>query len=432
MRVPGLLAAVLVVSSLTAAPVAAEGVTTVLLTGDSVVQGSAGDWTWRYRLWQHLSATGSPVDFVGPRTDLYDYERFVPGSHDYVDPGFDTDHAATWGSSFTSPGYSVGDLVREFRPDVVVGSFGINDLVGYYATPQAVLVLATDYVEQVRAADSGVDVVLTALPQVWIPGAVDYNAGLPGLASRLSTPDSRVVVAAPAEPLTEYLDTWDAAHLSATGEVKVAAGMADALASLGVGSPYPRPLPRVPNGPRTPAELTVRTRGSTMAELTWIDPPGATGEYIWMRDVSGAEAWSRVVGPEPGNVWLVGGLLQGHDYEFRLQALKGTAVAEDLFSNPAAVTRPPPRIAAVRVKSRRRSLRLRWWTMWPVAQDVTYRVRWWRKGHPRKATSRRTRDSTLRIRRLRTGVHYRIVVRARKAGVPGPRKRIIGIPLARR
>jgi len=148
--------------------------------------------------------------------------------------------------------------------------------------------------------------------------------------------------------------------------------------------------------------------------------------------MSAAEAWRRVVGPEPGNVWIVGGLLQSHDYEFRLQAVKGTAVAEDLFSNPTAVMRSPPRIAAVRVKSGRRSLRLRWWTTWPVAQDVTFRVRWCRKGHPRKATSRRTHDSTLRIRGLRTGVHYRIVVRAWKAGVPGPRKRTLGIPLAQR
>ncbi len=290
--------ALLVLSTVTAAPAAADDVTKVLLTGDSVMQGSAGDWTWRYRLWQHFSTIGSPVDFVGPRTDLYDFERFVPGSYDYVDPGFDTDHAATWGSSFTAPGYAVADLVRDYHPDVIVASFGVNDLVGYYATPQEVLSLAADYVEQARTADPGVDVVLTTLPQVWIAGAADYNAGLEGLASRLSTADSRVEVGAPAEPLMENVDTWDPAHLSATGEVKVAAGVADALASLGVGSPYPRPLPQVPNGPRAPAALTVRTQGSTAAELTWVDPPGATGEYVWMRDVSMDESWRRVVGPE--------------------------------------------------------------------------------------------------------------------------------------
>ena len=43
----------------------------VLLVGDSVTQGSAGDSTWRYRLWKHLEATtAGPVDLVGPRNDL--------------------------------------------------------------------------------------------------------------------------------------------------------------------------------------------------------------------------------------------------------------------------------------------------------------------------------------------------------------------------
>ena len=44
----------------------------ILLVGDSVTQGSAGDWTWRYRLWKHFDAAGVAVDFVGPRNDLYD------------------------------------------------------------------------------------------------------------------------------------------------------------------------------------------------------------------------------------------------------------------------------------------------------------------------------------------------------------------------
>jgi hypothetical protein len=41
---------------LTAVPARAAAATRVLIVGDSITQGSAGDFTWRYRLWKHLAA----------------------------------------------------------------------------------------------------------------------------------------------------------------------------------------------------------------------------------------------------------------------------------------------------------------------------------------------------------------------------------------
>jgi len=405
-----------------------DGVTTLLLTGDSVTQGSAGDWTWRYRLWKHFELTGTPVDFLGPRDDLYDFNHFAPGSYDYADPGFDRDHAAVWASSFTSPSYAVADLVTRFQPDVVVELLGINDLVGNLDQPQTVLAETADYVAQARSADPGVDVVLTALPQTWIVGAEDYNAGLPALAEVLSTPRSRIVVAR-AQPLTKFIDTWDPAHLSATGEVKVAAAVADALAVLGIGEPYPRPLPQVPNGPRRPASLRA-TAGADFADLSWVDPPGATGEYLWMRDVSVGEPWRQVGGPfEKPDTWRAEGLERGHDYEFRLQATKGTAVAADIFSNPVRITRPQPRVAAVQVISKRRALRLRWWPEWQVADDVKYLVSWWPAGRRERLRVRLTGHPRTVIHDLPAGHSYRLRVAALKDGVPGRGTRVLGITL---
>ena len=69
----------------------------ILLVGDSMTQESSGDWTWRYRLWQHLTKHGVSVDFVGPRNDLWEYVEAHDGSQAYVDPAFDRDHAAYWG-----------------------------------------------------------------------------------------------------------------------------------------------------------------------------------------------------------------------------------------------------------------------------------------------------------------------------------------------
>ncbi|MFC7503453.1 hypothetical protein, partial [Nocardioides sp. GCM10030258] len=39
-----------------------DDVVRVLIVGDSVTQGSSGDWTWRYRLWRHLQDAGLAVD----------------------------------------------------------------------------------------------------------------------------------------------------------------------------------------------------------------------------------------------------------------------------------------------------------------------------------------------------------------------------------
>ena len=58
-------------------------------------------------------------------------------------------------------------------------------------------------------------------------------------------------------------------HPSASGEVKIAASVADALAGLGIGAPYPRPLPDAEPVPVHPAVLTVRP-GPGQALLQWV------------------------------------------------------------------------------------------------------------------------------------------------------------------
>src|SRR5262245_36097935 len=62
----------LVVSGAPRPATAAATTTKVMIVGDSISQGSAGDFTWRYRLWKHLAPRVTGLDFVGPRTDLFD------------------------------------------------------------------------------------------------------------------------------------------------------------------------------------------------------------------------------------------------------------------------------------------------------------------------------------------------------------------------
>ncbi|GAB3783795.1 GDSL-type esterase/lipase family protein [Nocardioides ungokensis] len=321
-------------------PEAAKPAVRILLVGDSVTQGSSGDWTWRYRLWQHLVSSGVRVDLVGPYEDLFDNVTSTQGSDAYLDPVFDRDHAARWGMAFGDESPPVGDLVRRYHPDVVVEMLGVNDLGWRHAPPAAVDELARRFVADARAGDPGVDVVLGEVAQTWVPGAPEYDASLPALAADLTTGASRVVAAAPAAPLVQGVDTYDAAHPTATGEVKLAAGVGDALSVLGIGPHSPWPLPVVPNGPRVPATLTA-SPGDGEVMLSWQSPPGATAEYVWIRDATTGEAWTRLPDPVTGTSWTSGGLTNGDSYEFRLQAEKGSVAAEDLYSDVVTATPTP-------------------------------------------------------------------------------------------
>lgn len=299
----------------------------ILLVGDSVTQGSAGDWTWRYRLWEHLVADDADVDFVGPADTLAGPPPALP-NQEYADPDFDRTHAAHWGDAFYDTQWPIGDLVETYEPDVVVELLGVNDLVGG-KTPDEVLAELSDFVTTAQQVDPDVDVVLGQLSQSWQPGVPDYNAGLPGLAQELGTDDSRVVVATAPTDFVEDVDTWDAAHPTATGEVKIAASVADALAELDIGTNYPRPFPTVDPVPIGTPDLAV-VPGPTSAALTWTLPPGTDQTWVWVRDATLNGAWERRTYALGGTTWTDQGLVSGHTYEYRVQPAKGASLGAHL------------------------------------------------------------------------------------------------------
>jgi lysophospholipase L1-like esterase len=337
-----------------AVPVAADRPLRVLLVGDSVTQGSAGDWTWRYRLWQQLTADGTAVDFVGPYDDLFDNVGGDHGDRSYLDPDFDRDHAARWGLSFAFPADDIGDLVRDHQPDVVVETLGVNDLTFLGMEPAAVADEVRAFVADARAVDPEVDVVLGRQPQTWYAGVSAFNDLLDDVAVDLDDEASRVVVAAPDTGFAQRTHTWDSAHANAQGELLVAAAVADAFAELGLAPAYPRPLPTVPLGPRRAAALSARAIDGAAA-LTWVGPPGADREIVWLRDLTSGTPWRRLPGevPEPlVGAHVVDGLVNGHRYAVRLQPAKGYwAAAPDVRSNVVRVRPLPPPPGPVRVRS---------------------------------------------------------------------------------
>jgi len=331
------LAALVCVPAPVPAVTAAEPVR-ILLVGDSVTQGSAGDWTWRYRLWQHLASTSAePVDLVGPRDDLYDRRTRLGGNHDYVDPAFDPEHAARWGASLAVADVPVQQLVETYHPDVVVAFLGINDLaVG--ATPTQVRQGLENLVLEARTADPAIDVVLAELVQSWVPGVIEVNEQLHQVVAAVDDPGARVVPAETADGFGRRYDTYDGQHPSARGEVLIAAAVADSLAGLGIGQPAARPLADVPDGPRIPVALSATWRYGKV-RLSWTASPGADGYRVLFRRPGVSRHW-RLTGDTAKRRWVLPGLRPGERVQFGVLPRKGRYLADpDVLSN---VVRVPP------------------------------------------------------------------------------------------
>jgi len=211
--------------------------------------------------------------------------------------------------------------------------------------------------------------------------------------------------------------TWDNSHPSATGEVRVAAAVADALATLGVGAPYSGRL-TAPPVPRRAAALTA-VAGDGRVALSWTLPPGASTSWVWRRDATRRQRWIRMPSPVVGGSLTVVPLVNYHRFEFRVQARKGSQTS-DVFS-PVASARPrrpaPGRVRHLGVRASEGRIALSWR---PSARATSYAVRWSPSGRPGSARGRNTSALALVVRRLVPGREYRIAVRALNDRTPGP------------
>lgn len=400
----------------------------VLLVGDSLTHGSSGDWTWRYRLWQHLQRTSvEEIDLVGTRDDLWDSAEHVPGSQDYADPHFDRDHAAAWGQQLKD--YPIGPVVAETRPDVVVVVLGTNDLTWGRSTPAQLWEEWTELLADARAAAPGVDVVVSTVPLETIPGATGWNAMLRRDADGLTAGDERVALA-DAAGFVAADHTWDGVHLNAAGELHLAAAVADALHALGVGGPALRPLPEVPLGPAPPVlSVEVEPTDPTEALLEWEAAPGATSHTVWVRP--SGEPWTEV-GTTSDTRWTFTGLRIGRSYVFRVQSAKGTALSPKFSVPLRLVPRPPPpgTVDDVRADPAGNAITVTWSAV-PTATAYVVEARApgvrhdpgarrvVRVGEPEAAAPAQARRTT-ELAGLAAGRDYDVTVQAVAAGVGGP------------
>lgn len=291
----GLLVAAVIPLVVPIGPAEAGDPLRVLIIGDSVTHGTTGDWTWRYRLWEQFQAAAVPVDFVGPRDDLYDIETSRAGSHGYLDPAFDQDHAAQWGLSLGALDGQV-ELIATYRPDVLVEMLGVNDIVFGDRTTTQVVGLLDALVADARAADPNVDVVLVPPFEQWFPGVLRLDAALPGLAADLDSPASHIVASDLSESDVGPSDCLPGtpAQPAATGELKIAVSVAAALAQIGVPIAFLDPLPVVENGPPDPAHLVLRRVRPHAVDISWLLPLGANQARMWQRDLTVKQRWQRL------------------------------------------------------------------------------------------------------------------------------------------
>src|SRR6266545_2144509 len=123
----------------------------LMIVGDSITQGSSGDYTWRYRLAKHLTAVGALFDLVGPRNDLFDNVEVIQGDDSYADPAFDRDHDAMWGRAMFQEKDTIAQEILGSQPDTLLVQLGINDL-AFTSTPTQAEASLREFIANARFA----------------------------------------------------------------------------------------------------------------------------------------------------------------------------------------------------------------------------------------------------------------------------------------
>jgi hypothetical protein len=324
----------------------------IMIVGDSLTKGSSGDYTWQYWLYEHLRADGVSPQMVGPYSWLFNNVTNVEEDCSYADPRFERANDAHWGMALFAEKAAIGAKVATYRPSYLLVLLGLDDIFWFGKSQSDMAANLEGFIAAARAARPRIRIVFGLIPPdihqqtspAFAASIASYNQTISATAAQLSTTASPIAVAQDSAGINVAADLWDGTHPNANGEVKIAAGFADALASkFHLGRAYPRPLPVLPTGPLTQPRLTV-TPSSTAGQvvLSWTLAPGANGYFVYLADVTrGDPAFTKLPWPlSPSQSPLTAGLLiSGDNYAFKLQACKGADCGA--FSNVATVTAPP-------------------------------------------------------------------------------------------
>ncbi len=208
-----------------------------MCVGDSMTIGSAGEHTWRYRLWQHLrDAYDRPFTFVGPREALHDPSADAPTSYAYAEPDFPRAHLAGWGEGWRHMTPLIAEAVRSCRADVLLVSLGLIDL-GFYTNAEQTADNVRAFVAEARSAGPRVRVaVMPVLPNIraeadepFAGQVAHFNDLLAKTLADLDDPRSPLLLVPRPVSYDFRTDTYDGTHPNESGEHRVAGAFADAM-----------------------------------------------------------------------------------------------------------------------------------------------------------------------------------------------------------
>jgi lysophospholipase L1-like esterase len=322
-----------------------------MIVGDSITQGSSGDYTWQYRLYEHLRADGVRARMTGPYNWLFNNVTGVQGDCSYADPRFEQANDAQWGMTLVREKAAIRHKAATYRPDYLLVLLGLDDIFWQGISRAGMAANLKSFIAAARAARPHIRIVLGLIPpdihqrtdHAFATRITSYNGTISATASRLSTRASPIAVARDGAGISITADLWDGTHPNANGETKIAAAFADVLAvRFHLGRAYPKPYPVLPTGPLTHPRLTASPAATPgQAVLSWTLSPGAESYYVYMKDLTrGETSFTRLQYPlSPAQTpWTAGLLTTGDTYAFKLQACKGNDCGA--FSNVADVTAP--------------------------------------------------------------------------------------------
>ncbi|MFI7430825.1 GDSL-type esterase/lipase family protein [Micromonospora sp. NPDC049836] len=158
-------------------------------------------------------------------------------------------------------------------------------------------------------------------------------------------------------PIAICDDSWTAGLLinGATYEFKLQAY--DGLIAGGTTAAVSvRPTAPPPPGPES---LTV-TGGDHKATLQWTGASGATGYYIWVREITFGKSWERLPYAIGYRYFVANNLVNGATYEFKVQSVDGYIAGG--YSNTVAVVPlgPTPQVGTLSVTPKLGEATLSW------------------------------------------------------------------------
>ncbi|MFF1921300.1 GDSL-type esterase/lipase family protein [Streptomyces sp. NPDC058221] len=263
------MAQVSIVTSQAGAMIGHDGAMRFMFVGDSMTIGRAGDFTWRYRMWQHLEAAlDGPCAIVGPRTELHDPVTGTPVSSVYAAEDFPSaarTHLAGWGEGWLHMAPVIAETVAAHRPDILLVSLGLIDL-GFYTDSGQTALNARTFLAAARAANPHIKcVLLPVIPNIRAesdaPFAAEcarFNELLAKAVADLDAPTSPLLLASHPPGYDIHTDTYDGTHPGPSGEHRLAAAFADAMhQAWGLGGAYV-PAPDRPAVTASPSASPVR------------------------------------------------------------------------------------------------------------------------------------------------------------------------------